>query len=389
MIALDVTAGIIDGGGTGEHVRALAAALGLPSDDAAASTETVDAATRPAAPIIRTVACPSESTRHHGTGGWSRRLRTLRRDLWWAQRGSSAAARAVGARVLHCPIPLGPARPALPVIVTAHDLFALTHPQDFRWWHRQAAARLMPPLLRRAHRVIAVSAATRDALIAVLDIVPERIVVIPNGVAARFRPRRADDAALRTLRERYRLPERFVLTVGAVEPRKNLPTLLRALSLAQVRDGGRDLHLVHAGPPGWLDEPVRTTERDLRLSARVQWLGAIPADDLAGLYNLATVVAYPSLREGFGMPVAEAFASGAAVLTGRGGALGELAGDVALTCDVTSPEALADGLLALWTDEVSRAARAARGPSRAAAWQWPTVADRTRQVYRDVLAEVS
>jgi glycosyltransferase involved in cell wall biosynthesis len=376
VIALDVTAGLIDGGGTGEHVRALSAALGV---------STTAPPTTDGDPTVFAVSCPGEASDQHAARGWARRVRTLRRDLWWAQFGSTAAARAGGAQLLHCPIPLGPARPALPVVVTVHDLFVLTHPKDFRAWHRASAARLMPPLLRRATHLIAVSEATRAELSAVLGIAPNRISVIPNGVAARFHPRPPTDPALRRLQAQYALPSRFILTVGAVEPRKNLPTLLRALSMARARDGGRDLHLVHVGPTGWLQDDTQRVARSLQLGSAVQWLGAVPADDLAGLYNLATGVAYPSLREGFGLPVAEAFASGTAVLTGRGGALGEIAGDVALTCDVTSPDAVAEALLQLWTDDADRIARGARGPARAAAWQWPAVAARTRQLYVDVL----
>lgn len=364
-VALDVTVGTRDAGGSGVHVRELAAALATAAPGAVVPVAMLNAARR---------------------SRWD----TLRHDIAWAQRGVETAARAAGASVLHCAVPIGPVRGRVPLVVTLHDLFALTHPREFRGWHRAYTQATLPALARRAARVICVSDATRADAIERLGLNPAVVCVVPNGVHPRFAPQAADDAVRAALRARYALPSQFVLTVGALEPRKNVARLVAALLRAAERPGGEELCLVHVGPPGWRNVEIASAVRRASNARtpgghpRARMLGLVSDDDLAALYRAATFVAYPSLREGFGLPVAEALASGAAVLTSRGGALEEVAGDAAHLVPPEDDDALADALWHLWTDGDARAALASRGPARAARWRWDAVARATVAVYREV-----
>lgn len=358
-VALDVTAGRLDRGGSGEHVRQLARALGA---------------------AVIPVSCPgTRPPRMPRT--WSDRAATLHRDLWWAQHAVVAAARAAGAELLHLPVPIGPVATRLPLVVTVHDLFALTNPGRFRRWHRAYTAATLPRLVARARAVIAVSTATREALLAHTTVVPERIHVIPNGVAPVFAPRQADDPELAALRTALALPPRYLLAVGQIEPRKNLERLVAAARRAASRPEARDLVLLHAGPAGWGESAARVPALAAESGGVVRLVGPLEAPALAALVAGAVAVTYPSLDEGFGLPVAEAMASGTPVLCSSAGGLAETAGDAAHIVDPHDDAAMADGLVRLWTDAALRADLTARGLARAARWRWPAVAEATRAVY--------
>jgi len=305
------------------------------------------------------------------------RLRTLGRDLWWHQLGVSLAARRAGAALVHLPAGLGPVRPLLPMVVTIHDTIALRFPELFRSWHRHYSRVVLPRLARSAAAVITVSQAARADLVEQLGVAPERIVVVPNGVDARFVPLAADSDEARAVAARYRLPPHFVLAVGAIEPRKNLPRILDAVRQLRGRGATAGITLVHAGPEGWLAEDV---QRDA-----ARFLGYVPTADLRVLYGLARALVYPSLWEGFGLPVLEAMACGCPVVTSTVSALPEVAGGAALLVEPTATEELAAAIERVWTDEGLRRDLAARGRTRARAFTWERTARETVAVYERVL----
>src|SRR5207245_2603641 len=184
----------------------------------------------------------------------------------------------------------------------------------------------------------------------------------------------------REVRRRHGLPPAFVLTVGSVEPRKNLPRLLEAIHRLRARAETADVVLVHAGPEGWLADGVQPVIRALGLSDVVRFLGHVPRHDLVALYGVARLCAYPSLYEGFGLPVAEAMACGCPVVTSNVSALPEVAGGAAVLVDPGSVEEIAAGIAALWTDENRRRTLAARGLARARSFTWERTARATAAV---------
>ncbi len=278
----------------------------------------------------------------------------LVRDAFWYPAGLPRAAR--DADVLHCPTYRGPLRSSVPLVVTVHDLALFRHPEAFNRWSRLYGPRVIPRVLRAARRVIAVSRFTRRELVDLLDLPEERINVIPNAVEGTFT---ADGPAAEG---------DYVLAVGTLEPRKNLARLAGA-----ARRVGVELRVV--GERGWGGVDV---EGD-----GVRWLGRVPDEELARLYRGARCVAYPSVYEGFGIPVLEAMACGAAVVTSRGGATEEVADGAAVLVDPLDETDIAAGIERAVAD---RDALGRRGVERARAFSWRDVADATVGVYREAAA---
>jgi len=285
--------------------------------------------------------------------GRADRLSTLARDAVWYP---FAVGRRRGADVLHCPTYRGPLRPRLPLVVTVHDLAVLRHPDAFNRWTRTYSPRVVPRVLAAARSIIAVSEFTRQELIQLLRIPEQKIHVVPNGVEDTFT---ADGPAA---------DGEYVLAVGTLEPRKNLPRLIEAARRNHV-----ELRVV--GARGWGGVEVAGNG--------VRWLGEIDDAQLARLYRGALCVAYPSLYEGFGIPVLEAMACGVPVVTSRGTAMEEVADGAAVLVDPRDPAELAAGIERAAAE---RDTLVLRGLERARSFRWDAVADATVAVYREAVA---
>jgi glycosyltransferase involved in cell wall biosynthesis len=268
------------------------------------------------------------------------------------------------------------------LVVTIHDVTFLTHPEFHLPANVEHCLTGARRAIERADQLIAVSESTRRDLIEWMHAPADRITVTPEAADPDF-ARVTDRAQLERVRRRYDLPERFVLFLGAMEPRKNLLRLLDAWAALKpaIR---RETWLVVAGADGWLNDGVRARVDALGLEDRVRFTGYIEAGDVAALYSLATVFAYPSLWEGFGLPVLEAMACGTPVLTSDVSSLPEVAGDAAVLVSPTDVNAIADGLTRLLDDAALRSDLAARGLRRAAAFSWERCARETLAVYRAV-----
>jgi glycosyltransferase involved in cell wall biosynthesis len=263
-----------------------------------------------------------------------------------------------------------------PNVVTIHDILFETHPDLFEGAFSARSKALIRRSARRAEVVLTVSEFSRRALVERYGLPADKVIVTPNGVDRRVF--RAIPAELQSVRERHGLDGPFVLAVGRIEPRKNLIRLIRAFSRARERLS-RGVRLAIAG-----QEDFRSREV-LEEAARhdsIVFLGGVPDADLPGLYNLAEALAYPSLAEGFGIPVLEAMACGTPVLAAARGALPEVGGDAVLWAEPEDEEALASGIERILTDSELRARLRAAGPPRARLFDWDETAKRTLEAYR-------
>ncbi|MEK7403712.1 MAG: glycosyltransferase family 1 protein [Acidobacteriota bacterium] len=266
-----------------------------------------------------------------------------------------------------------------PVTATLYDMTCWLMPEMHTPANVAAARRFAERVVKRAAGLLAISESTRADAIRLLGLPPERIDVVYPGVADGFFAVTGD--AVRAARQKYALARPYVLFVGTVEPRKNLPVLLDAF--ARLAPATREQHeLVVAGPLGWAD---RATAARLRAAAGgVRYLGYVPEPDLPGITAGAAVLAYPSLYEGFGFPVAQAMAAGVAVLTSNVSSLPEVAGDAALLVDPRSVEEIRAALERLLGSPDLRARLGAAGVRRAQSFRWEACARASLRFFEKV-----
>lgn len=267
-------------------------------------------------------------------------------------------------------------------VVTMHDLTALLFPRYHphrRVFHQR---RYLTHSLQTADAVIAVSEATRADILRHFAVPPEKVTVIPLAAAPIFR--RLDDRETGAGLSTYGLgPGSYLLYVGTLEPRKNLIRLLEAYALVRAR--AIELPLVLAGRPGWGTRPIQTALARSRWSRDIKVLGFVPDRDLPALYSGARLVVYPSLYEGFGLPVLEAMACGTPTVTSNTSSLAELAAGASLLVDPRDVEALAGAVTRLVQEPDLRAELSRRGLERAGGFTWEATAGKTLEVYSRVL----
>jgi glycosyltransferase involved in cell wall biosynthesis len=271
-------------------------------------------------------------------------------------------------------------RDGLPGVVTIHDLAIYDHPEWFPGGQWFATRVVVPQSIRRASLIICPSLATQQALARLFGVEPERCRVIPHGVEAAF-ALPASRTVRETVKAKYGLPDRYLLQVGTIQPRKNYLTSLRALALIPPEDR---LPLIAVGGFGWNYEPVVETVGRLGVTPWVRFVGYAGLSDLPALYQMATAAVFPSLDEGFGLPVLEAFAAGTPVAASDAGAIPEVAGDAALLCHPEDDEALASNLNQLLGDAAVRSRLIVAGRARAQRFSWSASAAAHRAVYRAV-----
>ena len=283
-----------------------------------------------------------------------------------------------GAQVLHVQY-VAPPIARLPVVVAIHDVSFEDIPGLFPRPTELRLKLMVRLAARRSAVVITISEFTRGRISHHYGIDPAGIVVTPLGVDPFWRPALSDEVedSLPSLG----LPERFVLAVGNLHPRKNVPRLIRAVAAARGAGIG-DLHVVLAGQPAWRAGEVARAIEEVAGGTWVHELGYVSMAALRALYSTAEVVAYPSRYEGFGLPVLEALACGAVVLAADATAIPEVAGDAAILVDPDSDEAVTAGLIAAVTDRELRARLRAAGRDRAHSYTWDGCAEKTVEAYR-------
>lgn len=286
--------------------------------------------------------------------------------------------------LLHAPVYVGPAVLPCPMVVTVHDLSFYLYPELLRRASRVYLQRLTRISVARAAGIIAVSRATRDDLVRVLGVAPERITVIHNGVDDAMRPI-GDRAAIERFRRWRGLPERIVLFVGTLEPRKNVSALLEAYAVLRERWGGAH-RLVLAGGKGWGFDDVEATLTRLRLGpADVILPGFVPQEELPLWYNAADLFVYPAIYEGFGIPPLEAMACGTPVIVSNRSSLPEVVGDAGIVVDPDDVEGMALAMRDVLADAERRDALRAAGLARASAFSWCDTARNTASLYHRIL----
>jgi glycosyltransferase involved in cell wall biosynthesis len=268
-------------------------------------------------------------------------------------------------------------------VFTLHDLVFCFYPQTHKPLNRWFLTLMMPRFLRAADAVIAVSESTKRDAIQTYGIDEAKITVIYEGVSSRFR--RASPEAIAAVRHKYGLPDQFFLSLGTIEPRKNLTSLLEAYHA--LRNEGSSLGLVIAGKKGWLYSGFFNRMRELGLERDVLFPGFVPDQDLPALYSAADLFVFPSLYEGFGLPVLEALACGTPVVASNASSLPEVAGEAALLVDPSSVEALVTAVKAVVGNRRLREDLHERGPKQAARFNWQTAARETLAVYTSLAGE--
>jgi len=269
----------------------------------------------------------------------------------------------------------------VPTVLTVHDLIYRLFPRYHKRLNYVYLNAAMPLYVRRADAIIAISRSTKRDLVRLYRVPPEKVTVVYEAPAPHFQPARPE--AIAAVRRRYSLPDRFMLTVGTIEPRKNLSRLVDALAL--VRRIRPDLELVIAGTRGWLDTDFFRHLEGHACRESVLMLGYVPDGDLPALYAAADLCVVPSLYEGFGLPVLEAMACGTPVACSRVSSLPELGGDAAAYFDPTSVEEMSAGISRVLGDESLGEAMRVRGLARAARFSWERTARETMAVYEKVL----
>jgi glycosyltransferase involved in cell wall biosynthesis len=289
-------------------------------------------------------------------------------------------ARQASVDLVHHPRALVPFEPGLdvPMVVTIHDVLALSMPQYFSALIAQRFKRLARRSAQRAARVITDSDHSRGEIVEHLGVEPERVEVIPLGVEPRFRPA---EPAPGWLRKRFGIDRPYILSVGTLEPRKNLAGVIAAFE--RCNGFGGEVALVVVGGRGWKTAPIDSAVK--RTTTRLIATGYVEDEELVGLYAGATCFVFPSFGEGFGFPVLEAMACGTAVITSDRTSIPEIAGEAAVLVDPSSSEALSAAIDDVVRNEDRRSELRRSGLERSRRFSWAACAERTAAAYRAAL----
>lgn len=373
-IAIDYTPAYEQGGGIGRYVRELVAALSLQDAEtsyrlfiAGASLDQLAAAPGPNFDWRPTRITPKWLARI-----WQRANLPIPIETFTGSINLFHATDFV----------LPPTRPKTRTLLTVHDLSFVRVPEAASPKLKAYLDVVVPRSVLRADCVLADSQSTKNDLIDLYQVSPDKIIVLLSGVDARFKP--VSGEGLRNVREKYGLGDApYILSVGTVQPRKNYVRLIHALS--QLRAQSHNLHLVIAGGRGWLEDPIYATVANEKMQPYVHLIGFADESDLPALYSAASCFAFPSLYEGFGLPILEAMGCGTPVVTSDKSSLPEVAGDAALIVDPYKVDDLTHAIHRLVNDDSLRQTLIAKGYQRAEAFTWEKSARHLREIYTNLL----
>jgi glycosyltransferase involved in cell wall biosynthesis len=291
----------------------------------------------------------------------------------------------LGLDLLHSPDFIPPFRANCRTIVTVHDLAFLLYPQFLT---RESARYYgqIDQAVRRADHIIADSESTRRDVLRLLGAPPDKVSVVYLAANPMYRPIPLAQAR-QWVGEKFGLTGEFILSVGTIEPRKNLPTLLRAYR--QLLDAYKlDAELALVGGEGWLYDEVPSLVETLRLTDRARFLGRVSDQDLLHLYNAAGVLAHPALYEGFGLPPLEAMSCGTPVVVSNTSSLPEVVGDAGLLVDAEDVDAWAAALWRVCTDDDLHDELSQKALARSRRFSWERTARHTLHIYEQVIGDL-
>jgi glycosyltransferase involved in cell wall biosynthesis len=303
------------------------------------------------------------------------------RRILWEQTALAAVSRDLD--VLHGLAYIAPLAAACPTVITVHDLSFLRFPDAFRRFNRTYLSLFTRLSVRKAACVIADSESTRRDVIELCGVPSERVVTVYIGVSEAFTPAPAEDVA--EFRRRRGLPERFILFLGTLEPRKNLSRLIEAYAVLRRNQGAGAPRLVIAGGKGWFYENLFSLVTELDLEDAVLFPGYVPAAELPWWYRAAEIFVYPSLFEGFGLPVVEAMRCGTPTITSSASSLPEVAGSAALLVHPDDTEGLVSAMERILGSADLRQTLVQAGLLQAAQFSWSRTAAETAGIYRAIL----
>lgn len=302
--------------------------------------------------------------------------------LIWEQTVLPSLAQKTKIDLLHSLHYTKPLRLTCASVVTFHDMTYYLYPQLHTRTRRLVFPTAMRFSAKQADALITVSESTREDAIRLLEIDPERIFTTQLGVDPSFIELNDNDEELKVI-SKYSLPEKFILYLGTIEPRKNLPVLIK--SYKQLADDGTDYKLVLVGKYGWMYQEVLDLIADMDLQDMVCLTGYVSQEDLPVVYNLASLFVYPTIYEGFGLPALEAMACGVPVITTRVASLPEIVGDAGLLIPVNDTAALYKAMNQVLEDTALREKLIHDGLARSKLFSWERTAQLTQQVYKKVL----
>lgn len=299
--------------------------------------------------------------------------------ILWEQTGLPVNIAARRLNVFHTPIGAVPLLSIAPTVVTVHDLAFLKYPDQLPASRRIWLIGAVRMSARRASKIITVSQATANDLQEWLDIPDDRIQAIPLATSGKVE--RVQGKSLDVFRMKWEIDRPYILAVGTLEPRKNLPTLLRAF--AKIKDD-IEHQLVLVGPEGWLTGELKSTLDELNLGDRVRLTGFVSDEELGGWYSAADLYVFPSYYEGFGLPAIEAMRCGTPVLASDNSAFPEVVGDAGVLIPANDIDLWAESIRDLLRDEPRRQHLRDLGFARADAFSWDRTAQETYNVYKEV-----
>lgn len=277
-----------------------------------------------------------------------------------------------------------PIRKVTRYVVTIHDIIPKLFPELIPFKHRLIFNLFTKRALKVADKVITVSEHSKKDIVRFFNADENKIKVIYEAASEIFRPIR-DSAILKEFREKYKLPEEFILFLGLLEPKKNIMRIIK--SFLFLKEKGLRCKLVIGGRKGWYFENIFKLARELNLTNDIIFTGFVPEEDLPLLYNSSRLFVFPSLYEGFGLPVLEAMACGIPVITSRTSSLPEIAADAALYVDPLSIDSIVEAIDQVYKDEDMRGSMIERGIQRARHFSWQKAAAETLNIYREITGD--